>query len=85
MQEFSNHTDEKTSDPNQKISFLPTEKKYIMVMGETTGTIKGCFPLKPKNLGKGWVALYQNPSIWLAQQRLTGEQYGVLFALFNRL
>ena len=32
-----------------------------------------------------WIALYQNPSGWLAQQRLTGEQYSVLFALFNRL
>ena len=31
-----------------------TEKKYIMVMDETTGTIKGCFPLKSKSLGKGW-------------------------------
>lgn len=29
--------------------------------------------------------MYQNPAGWLAQQRLTGEQYSVLFALFNRL
>ena len=68
-----------------KISILPTEKKYIMVMNETTGTVKGLFPLKSKNLGTGWIALYQNPAGWLAQQRLTGEQYSVLFALFNRL
>ena len=33
----------------------------------------------------GWVALYQNPSIWLAQQRLTGEQASVLFFLFGEL
>ena len=38
-----------------------------------------------KSLGTGWIALYQNPSIWLAQQRLTGEQYSVLFALFGKL
>ena len=37
------------------------------------------------SLGTGWIALYQNPAGWLAQQRLTGEQYSVLFALFNRL
>ena len=77
--------DEKTSDSQEKIVLLPKEKRYIMVMDETTGDIKGCFPLKSKNLGKGWIALYQDPTGWLAQQRLTGEQYSVLFALFNRL
>ncbi len=32
-----------------------------------------------------WIALYQNPSGWLAQQRLTGEQASVLFFLFGKL
>ena len=41
--------------------------------------------MKIKNLGKGWIAVYQDPAGWLAQQRLSGEQYSVLFALFNRL
>ena len=72
----------KTQD--QKISFLPSEKRYIMVTDEN-GNIRGCFPLKKKNLGTGWFAMYQNPAGWLAQLRLTGEQYSVLFALFNRL
>lgn len=36
-------------------------------------------------MSNGWIVLYQNSSIWLAQQRLTGEQYRVLFALFSRL
>ena len=67
------------------ILLMPKEKRYIMVTDEETGQIKGCYPLKSKNLGTGWIALYQNPSLWLAQQRLTGEQYSVLFALFNRL
>jgi len=40
---------------------------------------------KSKNLGTGWVALYQNLAGWLAQQRLTGEQYKVIFVLFNKL
>ena len=38
-----------------------------------------------KSLGTGWIALYQNPSIWLAQQRLTGEQYSVMHVLFGKL
>ena len=56
-----------------------------MVTDKKSGQIKGCFPLKSKNLGTGWIAVYQNPAGWLAQQRLSGEQYSVLFALFNRL
>ena len=40
---------------------------------------------KINNLGKGWIALYQEPSLWLAKQRLTGVQYSVLFYLFNKL
>lgn len=38
-----------------------------------------------KNLGTEWVAVYQNLFIWLAQQDLTGEQYKVMFVLFNKL
>ena len=56
-----------------------------MVMDETTGNIKGCFPLKTKNLGKGWIAVYQDPALWIAQQNLTGEQFKVMFVLFNKL
>ena len=85
MSDFVKTPDEKISDSQEKIVLLPNEKRYIMVMDETTGNIKGCFPLKTKNLGKGWIAVYQDPAGWLAQQRLTGEQYSVLFALFNRL
>ena len=79
-----NNSSEQKDDKQSNISFLPTEKRYIMVTDET-GNIKGCFPLKPKNLGKGWIALYQNPSIWIAQQRLTGEQYSVMHVLFGKL
>ena len=78
-------SNEKISGTGEKILIFPKEKRYIMIMDEETGEIKGCFPLKSKNLGTGWIALYQNPAGWLAQQRLTGEQYSVLFALFNRL
>ena len=32
-----------------------------------------------------WIAMYQDASIWLAQQDLTGEQYHVLYVLFGKL
>ena len=38
-----------------------------------------------KNSGTGWIALYQNSSIWLAQQHLTGEQFKVMHVLFGKL
>ena len=84
LMENLNNSSEQKAEEHSKVSFLPTEKRYIMVTDEN-GNIKGCFPLKKKSLGTGWIALYQNPAGWLAQQRLTGEQYSVLFALFNRL
>ena len=68
----------------ENIIALPKEKKYYVVTDDD-GNIKGYFPLKNKNLGKDWLALYQDPSLWLGQQKMTGEQYSVLFALFNKL
>ena len=63
---------------------LPNYKRYYVVT-DPDGNIKGYFPIKEKNLGKGWFAMYQDPALWLGQQRLTGEQYSVLFALFHQL
>ena len=60
------------------------DKRYYVKIDDD-GNIKGYFPLKEKKLGKDWLALYQDPSLWLGQLRLTGEQYSVLFALFNKL
>ena len=85
MSDFVKTSDEIFSDTQEKILILPKEKRYIMVTDEESGQIKGCFPLKSRNLGKGWIALYQNPSIWLAQQDLTGEEYKVMLVLFNKL
>ena len=76
---------EEISDVQENILVFPKGKRYIMVTDEETGQIKGCFPLKSKNLGTGWVALYQNPSLWLAQQDLTGEQFKVMHVLFGKL
>ena len=85
MSDFVKTPIKKISDLQDKIVILPKEKRYIMITDEQSGQIKGCFPLKSKNLGKGWIALYQNPSIWLAQQDLTGEQFKVMLVLFGRL
>ena len=85
MSDFVKTPIKKISDLQDKIVILPKEKRYIMITDEQSGQIKGCFPLKSKNLGKGWIALYQNPSIWLAQQDLTGEQLKVMLVLFGRL
>ena len=85
MKSFVNPSDEKISDAQEKIVILPKEKKYIMIIDEETTEVKGCFPLKKKGLGTGWLALYQNPSVWLAQQDLTGEQLKVLLVLFGKL
>lgn len=85
MNDFVKSVDENFSASKEKLFTLPKEKRYIMVTDEATGTIKGCFPLKTKSLGTGWIALYQNPSLWLAQQNLTGEQFRVLHVLFHFL
>lgn len=70
---------------DDKISFLPKEKKYIMVTDEETGKIKGCFPLKSKNLGRGWVAVYQQVITQVAKEKLTGEQYSVFLYLLGKV
>ena len=85
MGNLINEKEEKLSGGQEKIVILPKEKRYIMVVDEETQEIKGCFPLKKRGLGKGWIALYQNPSIWLARQHFTGEQARVIFFLFGKL
>lgn len=76
--------DEKIFDDENKISFLPKEKKYIMVTDED-GKIKGCFPLKKKNLGNGWVAVYQKVITQVAKEKLTGEQCSVFLYLLGKV
>ena len=85
MSDFVNPSGVKNLIGQDKIISLPKEKKYIMVTDEKTGTIKGYFPLKEKRLGKDWFAMYQNSALWLAQQKMTGEQSSVLWFLFSQL
>jgi hypothetical protein len=63
---------------------LPKEKSYYVTTDEE-GNVKGYYQLKEKSLGKDWFAMYQNPILWLGQQRMTGEQYSVLLVLLNKL
>lgn len=71
-------------DLKENVVSLPKTKRYL-VLTDDDGNIKGYFPLKEKNLGKDWLALYQNPALWLAQQKMTGEQSSVLWYLFSQL
>ncbi len=85
MSDFVKSLDEDNSLEANKISFVPQEKKYIMVMDENTGKIKGCFPLKSKNLGSGWIALYQEMITAIARWNLPNEQYRVFLALLGKV
>ena len=60
MSDSVNPSDVKNSIGQDNILLLPKEKRYIMVTDEESGKIKGLFPLKFKNLGTGWIALYQD-------------------------
>ena len=85
MNDFVKPSDKKNSNKKlKKAHSYPAEKKYIVITDED-GNIKGYFPIKKKNLGVGWIALYQNSSIWIAQQNLTGEQLRVMHVLFGKL
>lgn len=84
MGENVNSQNEKNFDEN-KISFLPKEKRYIMITDEETGKIKGCFPLKKKNLGNGWIALYQQAISNIADMNLSTEQYRVFLKLLSKV
>ena len=46
MSENVNTHNEENFEQNGKISFMPKEKRYIMVTDEEKGKIKGCFPLR---------------------------------------
>ena len=74
-----------TSVGQDNILLLPKEKKYIMVTDEETGKIKGCYPLKSKNLGTGWVAVYQNMISNLADEKLSYEEYRVFLKLLGKV
>ena len=73
--------DQKRGNP----SYVPKLKKYLTVVNEETGEVEGQFPLRNRNLGKGWFAMFQDPSCWIAEQRLSGEQLSVLLYLLGKM
>ena len=85
MSDFVNTQNKKNDENQEKISIFPQEKKYIMVTDEKTGKIKGCFPLKQKNLGNGWIALYQQAISNVADAKLTYEEYRVFLKLLGKV
>ena len=56
-----------------------TKKYFVLTDGE--GNIKGYFPIKDKNLGKDWVALFQKAISAIADMNLPNEQYRVFLKL----
>lgn len=66
----------------ENIIALPKEKRYYVVTDEE-GNIKGYFPLKKKNLGKDWLAVYQSALKTLAKWDLPGEQYRIMLELLS--
>ena len=56
-----------------------------MVVDEETKQIKGCFPIKPKNLGEGWVAVYQDMVSNIADEKLSYEEYRVFLKLLGKI
>lgn len=60
-----------------------TKKYFVLTDGE--GNIKGYFPIKDKNLGKDWVAMYQQALKTLAKWNLPNEQYRVMLSLLGEV
>ena len=79
---------EKPLHEENVIQLSKAKRKYIAWADEETGEITGfSHPvIKSKSdLGKGWVAMYQQAMEWLAEQKLPQEQYRVLLHLMAKL
>lgn len=65
---------------------LPKKKsRYLSVVNDETGEIEAYIKLKPKNLGRGWVAVYQYAISMIADLNLPNEQYRVFLKLLAKL
>ena len=77
-----------TENQENVIQLSKRSRKYIAWTDEETGEITGfSHPVmrSKSDLGKGWVAMYQQAMEWLAEQKLPQEQYRVLLHLMARL
>ena len=71
-------------ESEKKVLQLQKRKRYIAVTDDE-GNVSGFFPLKNKNLGKDWVAMYQSALLTLAKWNLPNEQYRVMLALLSKV
>ena len=71
-------------ESEKKVLQLQKRQRYIAVTDDE-GNVSGFFPLKNKNLGKDWVAMYQSALLTLAKWNLPNEQYRVMLALLSKV
>ena len=69
----------------ENIVSLPKKEKKYYVVTDDDGNIKGYFPIKNKNLGKDWIALYQQAISAIADMNLPNEQYRVFLKLLSKV
>ena len=79
---IKNSADESLKENTIDLLKESKEKTYYVVTDED-GNIKGYFPLKSKNLGRDWVAMYQSALKTLAKWNLPNEQYRVMLELLS--
>ena len=77
---------EKISNSKKKDKIIGSKKDRILtVVDRATGEVEAQIKLQDKKLGTGWCAMFQDPSCWIAEQRLTGEQYSVLLYILGKM
>ena len=65
---------------------MSDKEKFLTVINKETGEIEARVKLSNRTFGKQrWFALFQDYALRIAHSELTGEQYKVLFYLFNKL
>ena len=88
MKAFSKGDNIHSVADNSNIKNFPVDhatERHYYVTTDTNGNIKGYFPIKEKNLGKDWLALYQQAISKIADMNLSNEQYRVLLKLFAKV
>ena len=65
---------------------MSDKEKILSIVNKHTGEIESRIKLPDKTFGKQrWFAMFQDYALRIAQSDLTGEQFKVLFYLFNKL
>ena len=69
----------------ENIISLPKNNQRYFVETDENGIIKGYFPVKEKNLGKDWLALYQQAISNIADMNIPHEQERVFLKLLSKV